>query len=100
MSLKDEVSLKTGVAGVAHQFALLPFDSAKLRGLSQRLIDSHGSNDDGGSVRALNPINERSSAALDEADMQAFVYNDSTRDHARANRLRPSMERVVGEFDH
>lgn len=64
-----------------HQLAPLPFDAAKLKGLSQRLIESHWSNNYGGSVRALNEINRRLNAALAEPDLPAFVYNDLKREH-------------------
>src|SRR5262245_25404569 len=37
-----------------HQPKALPFNSASLNGLSQKLIDSHWQNNYGGSVRALN----------------------------------------------
>lgn len=65
----------------SHQLAPLPFDAAKLKGLSQRLIESHWSNNYGGSVRALNDINQRLSGALADPDLPAFVYNDLKREH-------------------
>jgi len=64
-----------------HQLAPLPFDAGKLKGLSQRLIESHWSNNYGGSVRALNEINQRLDAALGEPELPAFVYNDLKREH-------------------
>lgn len=64
-----------------HKLKPLAFNSAKLKGLSARLIDSHWSNNYGGSVRALNAINKRLAAALDEPDMPGFIYNDLKREH-------------------
>ena len=64
-----------------HQLKPLPFNSTKLTGLSARLIDSHWSNNYGGSVRALNATNKRLAAAMVEPGMPAFTYNDLKREH-------------------
>src|SRR5690606_21488709 len=58
-----------------------PFDAASLDGLSARLIESHWSNNYGGSVRALNEINRRLAEALTNDDLTAYVYNDLKREH-------------------
>jgi Fe-Mn family superoxide dismutase len=65
-----------------HQPKALPFDSAKLNGLSQRLIDSHWSNNYGGAVRALNETKKRLAAALADRELPAYIYNDLKREHA------------------
>jgi Fe-Mn family superoxide dismutase len=67
--------------GDAHELKPLPFDAAKLKGLSARLIESHWSNNYGGSVRALNETNRRLSAALTDRELPAFIYNDLKREH-------------------
>ena len=59
----------------------LPFKSSSLKGLSKGLIESHWSNNYGGSVRALNETNRRLAAALADPDLPAFVYNDLKREH-------------------
>jgi len=64
-----------------HELEPLPFDASKLNGLSKRLMESHWSNNYGGSVKALNEINKRLSAALADPDLPAFVYNDLKREH-------------------
>jgi len=64
-----------------HQPKPLPFNSATLNGLSQRLIDSHWSNNYGGSVRALNETKRRLADALADRDMPAYIYNDIKREH-------------------
>jgi Fe-Mn family superoxide dismutase len=61
--------------------APLSFDPAKLNGLSARLIESHWSNNYGGSVKALNETNKRLSAALADPELPAFTYNDLKREH-------------------
>jgi Fe-Mn family superoxide dismutase len=64
-----------------HQPKPLPFDSASLNGLSQRLIDSHWSNNYGGSVRALNETKRRLADALADRELPAYIYNDLKREH-------------------
>ncbi|MCY4059572.1 MAG: Fe-Mn family superoxide dismutase [Gammaproteobacteria bacterium] len=59
----------------------LPFVSSGLKGLSKGLIESHWSNNYGGSVRALNETNRRLAAALADPNVPAFVYNDLKREH-------------------
>jgi Fe-Mn family superoxide dismutase len=64
-----------------HQPKPLPFNSASLNGLSQRLIDSHWSNNYGGSVRALNETKRRLADALSDRDLPPYIYNDLKREH-------------------
>jgi superoxide dismutase, Fe-Mn family len=79
---------RTGAAQVkaeafaqVHQPKPLPFNSASLNGLSQKLIDSHWSNNYGGSVRALNETKRRLADALTDRDLPPYVYNDLKREH-------------------
>jgi Fe-Mn family superoxide dismutase len=65
----------------AHQLKPLPFEASSLTGLSERLIESHWSNNYGGSVRALNETNRRLAAALADRDLPAYTYNDLKREH-------------------
>jgi len=64
-----------------HQPVPLPFAASSLKGLSERLIESHWANNYGGSVRALNEVNRRLAQALAEPDFPAFVYDDLKREH-------------------
>jgi Fe-Mn family superoxide dismutase len=59
----------------------LPFDPAKLDGLSEKLIRSHWENNYGGSVKALNAVKLRLATALGDADLPPFIYNDLKREH-------------------
>lgn len=59
----------------------LPFEAGSLDGLSEDLIQSHWENNYGGSVRALNTVQERLAGMLDDDDVPAFVYNDLKREH-------------------
>src|SRR5687767_612312 len=52
-----------------HQPKPLPFDPAKLKGLSEKLIRSHWENNYGGSVGALNAVEKRLDAMLREKDL-------------------------------
>lgn len=59
----------------------LPFDPAKLAGLSERLIRSHWENNYGGSVKALSAVKKRLAQAMGDKDLPAYVYNDLKREH-------------------
>jgi Fe-Mn family superoxide dismutase len=63
-----------------HQPLPLPFDPAKLKGLSERLVISHWENNYGGAVKALNTVEQRLDALLREKDLPAFVYGDHKRE--------------------
>ncbi|HEX8291406.1 MAG TPA: hypothetical protein VF570_06620, partial [Pyrinomonadaceae bacterium] len=52
-----------------HQPKPLPFDPAKLKGLSEKLIRSHWENNYGGSVGALNLVEKRLDVMLREKDL-------------------------------
>ena len=58
----------------------LPFDPAKLDGLSEKLLRSHWENNYIGSVRALNMISERLAAAMKDADLPPLVYGGLKRE--------------------
>jgi len=59
----------------------LRFAAPSLNGLSAGLIESHWSNNYGGSVRALNETKRRLAAALTDGDLPAYIYNDLKREH-------------------
>ena len=63
-----------------HQVKPLPFDPAKLRGLSEKLIRSHWENNYGGAVKALNTVEQRLARMLAEPDLPAYVYGDLKRE--------------------
>jgi Fe-Mn family superoxide dismutase len=52
-----------------HQPRPLPFDPAKLKGLSEKLIRSHWENNYGGAVKALNAVEQRLAAMLTEKNL-------------------------------
>ena len=57
----------------------LPFDPAKVAGLSEKLLTSHYENNYGGAVRRLNAITAQL-AALDVATAPVFVINGLKRE--------------------
>jgi Fe-Mn family superoxide dismutase len=63
-----------------HQARPLPFDPAKLKGLSEKLIRSHHENNYGGAVRALNAVEQRLAALMKDKDAPAYVYGDLKRE--------------------
>jgi superoxide dismutase, Fe-Mn family len=63
-----------------HQPKALPFDPSKLKGLSEKLIRSHWENNYGGSVKALNAVEQRLDAMMRERDLPAYIYGDLKRE--------------------
>ena len=54
----DAGVVQVGVAPAKHPIQPLPFDPAKLKGLSERLLRSHHENNYGGAVKNLNKVEE------------------------------------------
>src|SRR5262245_57606612 len=63
-----------------HQPRPLPFDPAKLKGLSEKLIRSHWENNYGGAVKALNAVEQHLAGLLREKDIPPYVYGDLKRE--------------------
>jgi Fe-Mn family superoxide dismutase len=70
-----------GAFAANHELKPLPFDPAKLDGLSEKLIKSHWENNYGGSVKALNTVKQRLAGLLNDDDAPPFIYNDLKREH-------------------
>lgn len=80
-SLASASAVQSGkVFAGQHQPKPLPFDPAKLKGLSEKLIRSHHENNYTGSVRALNVVEQRLASMLADKDTPAFVYGDLKRE--------------------
>jgi Fe-Mn family superoxide dismutase len=79
--LETPVTAPAAAFTTVHEAKPLPFDASKLDGLSEKLIHSHWENNYGGSVKALNAVKQRLGAALEDANLQPFVYNDLKREH-------------------
>src|SRR5258708_4214890 len=63
-----------------HQPKPLPFDPAKLNGISEKLIRSHWENNYRGAVSALNAVETRLDAMLKDNDLPPYVYGDLKRE--------------------
>lgn len=58
----------------------LPFDAAKLDGLSEKLIRSHWENNYGGSVKALNAVKLKLAEWQADTNLPPYIYNDLKRE--------------------
>jgi len=58
----------------------LPFNPAKIPALSERLIRSHWENNYCGAVNALNAVERRLAAMLEDPDLPPYVYGDLKRE--------------------
>src|SRR5262252_8772020 len=63
-----------------HQIKPLPFDPAKLKGISEKLIRSHHENNYSGAVKALNVVEQRLDAMMKDKDLPAYIYGDLKRE--------------------
>src|SRR6478609_7110046 len=72
----------TGVAAFrgTHQPKALPFDPAKLKGISEKLIKSHWENNYSGAVKALNAVEQRLASMLTDKDLPPYIYGDVKRE--------------------
>jgi Fe-Mn family superoxide dismutase len=75
-----EVAQARGVFTYQHTPVALPFSPGALKGISEKLIQSHWENNYGGSVRALNAVRMRLSAALADSNTPPYVYNGLKRE--------------------
>lgn len=66
--------------GYQHATVPLPFDPKSLKGLSEKLIQSHWENNYGGAVRALNTLRGRLAQAAADANTPPFVYTGLKRE--------------------
>jgi len=74
---------QTGAAKVfagQHLPKPLPFDPTKLKGISEKLIRSHHENNYTGAVKALNAVEQRLAAMLNDKDLPAYIYGDLKRE--------------------
>ncbi|QSA96436.1 superoxide dismutase [Methylococcus sp. EFPC2] len=63
-----------------HQPKPLPFDPAKLDGISEKLIKSHWENNYGGAVKALNVVKQKLAEFQQDPNLPAYIYNDLKRE--------------------
>lgn len=59
----------------------LPFQPGKLKGISERLIQSHWENNYSGAVKSLNVMHKKLSEALVNPDLPPYLYAEMKREH-------------------
>lgn len=79
-ALADEPKSSLNAFEYQHIPAPLPFDPKNVKGLSEKLIQSHWENNYGGSVKALNVVRSRLAQALNDANTPPYIYNDLKRE--------------------
>lgn len=75
----EETRMNTAF-GYQHAPVPLPFDAKVLKGLSEKLMQSHWENNYGGAVRALNTVRGKLQQALADADAPPYLYNGLKRE--------------------
>jgi Fe-Mn family superoxide dismutase len=58
----------------------LPFDAKSLKGLSEKLMQSHWENNYSGAVKALNVVRSRLAQSLNDTNTPPYVYNGLKRE--------------------
>jgi Fe-Mn family superoxide dismutase len=76
----EETRMTATAFDYQHAPAPLPFDAKSLRGISEKLIQSHWENNYGGAVKALNAVRGRLTQALGDANTPPYVYNGLKRE--------------------
>ena len=66
--------------GGKHQPVPLPFNAAKLTGISEKLITSHHDNNYVGAVKALNLVENHLAEAVKSSDIPAYIYGELKRE--------------------
>jgi Fe-Mn family superoxide dismutase len=77
-TVSEPQTLPLAFAG-KHQPKPLPFDPAKLSGISEKLVRSHHENNYTGAVKALNLVEQRLASLATEKDLPAYIYGDLKR---------------------
>ena len=75
-----ESTKPNGAFDYQHAPAPLPFDVKSLKGLSEKLIQSHWENNYTGAVKALNLVRGRLLQALNDTNTPPYIYNELKRE--------------------
>ena len=74
-----QVTMPPAFAG-KHSPVPLPFNPAKLNGISEKLITSHHDNNYAGAVKALNLVENHLAGMMGDKDIPAYLYGDLKRE--------------------
>jgi Fe-Mn family superoxide dismutase len=75
-----ETKMTTTAFGYQHSPVPLPFDAKSLKGISEKLIQSHWENNYSGAIKALNTLRGRLTQALNDTNTPPYVYNGLKRE--------------------
>src|SRR6267378_6948410 len=76
----EETKVSANAFEYQHAPATLPFNAASLKGISEKLIQSHWENNYGGAVKALNLVRSRLTQALNDSNTPPYLYNGLKRE--------------------
>ena len=76
----EEQSMNSTAFGYQHAQLPLPFDPKSLKGISEKLIQSHWENNYSGAIKALNTVRGRLTQAAADANTPPYVYNGLKRE--------------------
>jgi superoxide dismutase, Fe-Mn family len=76
----EDTKMSTAAFDYQHAPVPLPFDAKSLKGISEKLIQSHWENNYSGAVKALNTVRGRLSQALGDTNTPPYVYNGLKRE--------------------
>jgi superoxide dismutase, Fe-Mn family len=76
----EETKMSNKAFEYQHAPVPLPFDAGSLKGISQKLIQSHWENNYGGAVKALNLVRSRLTQALNDPNTPPYLYNGLKRE--------------------
>ncbi|MEO7774185.1 MAG: Fe-Mn family superoxide dismutase [Steroidobacteraceae bacterium] len=71
-----------GAIEYQHSPVVLPFDPKSLKGISEKLIQSHWENNYTGAVKALNLVRGRLAQSLADANLPPYLYDGLKREQA------------------
>ncbi|HYM36537.1 MAG TPA: Fe-Mn family superoxide dismutase [Steroidobacteraceae bacterium] len=76
----EEKKMSANAFDYQHAPVPLPFDAKSLKGISEKLIQSHWENNYTGAVKALNTLRGRLTQALNDANTPPYVYTGLKRE--------------------
>lgn len=76
----QEAKVSTKALEYQHTPVPLPFAAKNLKGISEKLIQSHWENNYGGAVKALNTVRSRLLQALTDSNTPPYIYNGLKRE--------------------
>ena len=76
----EEKTMSSTAFGYQHVPVPLPFDAKSLKGISEKLIQSHWENNYTGASKALNTVRGRLTQAATDASTPPYVYNGLKRE--------------------